>query len=68
LTIAPGTISPLAVASTTLWNAAGSMGLRADEPVGALVTVVVADPAVDGSEVDEQPAMTRQAHNASDAA
>ncbi|HEY6575324.1 MAG TPA: hypothetical protein VI029_10405 [Mycobacterium sp.] len=56
------------MASTTLWNAVGSMGLRADQPVGALVTVVVADPAVDGSEVDEQPAMTKQAHNASDAA
>jgi hypothetical protein len=68
-TIAPGTKSSLAVAATTAWNAAESMGFSAD-PLGAEpVAVVVAgcDSAVVGSEVDEQLAITRATQAASPA-
>ena len=43
------------------------MGFNADGLGGALVAVVVSDPVVVGSVVDEQPAMTSATHIARDA-
>ena len=43
------------------------MGLSAEGRGAALVAVVVSDPVVVGAGVDEQPAMTRPTHIASDA-
>jgi len=68
-TIAPGTFSCLAAASTTAGNAWGSMIFNPDSFDAGLVAVVVAevDSAVAGSVVDEQLASNIVRHAATPA-
>ena len=55
-------VSSLAAASTTRRKAAGSIGLSAEEPGGALVAVVVSDPDAVVPDGDEQAATTVATH------